>query len=852
MVKAARGRCIGSYQDVPFQFGWYSRQPGSRPDNGQIIVSNRDLKLAGFEFGPNFFVPVGDLALPQPMSIQQISELPPRNGRFRRAQSEAEGGEVGMEEDGGAEGKVLGPAGTLIFAHGGDQKGERISRTSITFEGIYVSPDGAEEVQRQISRDTDRQSSALGDAGEIRISLTDIRAFWHRRGVRMGGVYARFNVRLPSGELDVRTLHKGGDGGKAGEKFTLDEIFAFVCHHLPGSPPLVLTPRRAVTSRPENIIFDFESASDALDSLLERYGMDVCLTPANELWIFDRHEEFDIRNPRVRNETGIIELTDSAQKGAQITEGPYERTAYPYVPDRVRVVGAPVRENVEKTLVPACLDLQGRVRKLDDVLRELRIPKKYVLDGVLVERAKQFLTVGQFLVSDAIVRKTILILRECAFKWWAVQSALDGGGNIENTDLPMLNRTIWTLPAGVPGLDDFSTEFGLLDKSVVELGVKPSDAHILAEAPPKISASAFFSQFDTTDIGLLRRAVLRELGLLSDAKREVQALLGRIEEIVSAYLDVAVAEGVGRAKRFGVGVRYAKKLEDIIDETLSMPTGSSHVGIEAVKAMQSRRIQELKEQAIQRARDQFEAILSSLRAREEGTNEQLERMSLPQFGLRLRRSVWFNRGGVIPDGSYQILPRHGFVRFAYPLVETADAISTTLSSWPVLDQSFPIIEYAVEVRNNEPTDRFVVDVVTEDGKTARVEDESLEPKASFISAAYVMDPNMVLRVDRQGNKFNAAEVANHAIEVARPILTAARKEDSAEFIFGGLVNVFAGGPVSSVGWRLESNESAVPVFKTTVQVNSFGRGVAGRAADAKRARAEAPFGGENAFAWDAR
>jgi hypothetical protein len=824
-----------SYQGHLCSDGYMERKPGMAPDNGSVRIPTEIAKKLILRVQTSLFAPMGRLQSFQPMSIQDVDELP--------TTQDTGGGTLAGEAGEAKVGFDL--AGQLIFEAEAPPQGEGKAAKTV-LEGIYVHPNGIRSALEELDKQDDTK-------GEIQVMLTDIRIFWPRYGT----LYGDINITRPGGGFDQRSVRL--KGSRKSEPFNLEEIFRWAVHALPGAPELVSVPGDTRDEIPVDLMPRWERPAYFIQTLLDKYNMEIGLTTSNDVAIFRRGgRSFGGSPVHVPGQFPSGGLRISLPAG-MLSVGPMVSQRWNDVPPIVTVVGGPIHQNVRARLTPVSLDTDGELYSLFEVIDRWEeagrdraaLTRRGVAGGAAAARRLNLLELAlqqstndserayvdllrAFEPDTRILRRKIEIAQACWFKWFQLPSQVWlPPDKASNPALPMLDRAVRddekkrprravdAIAEAVISHDEVGNEVAQTGKHRVRLEPPRLVAHRLSQrkiSNPAVLIEIYEEAIQELEDFLVRLRNTRELDefqildSLEVRKAQYRSLKFNKEE----YGATLIAFDVGPGRPFRLAAPRAI-LPGVTEKVIDWEIMKLDQKAFAEELKEARRIASEQSEESQTA----EAALASYRA------ELRKVVNNEDATFRPNIEGWINEFGTVPDGKYSIHRELGLVVMADPAIITDRAYGRLSTTHNVQGVTYPEIIYGVEQQNGAPQDYVWANVVLQDGKAKVVSFMDEINHAPYV----VNDPNLVLYVDRNRRAFNTQEIVDRAEDIAEPILKQPSGERGFRYVYDGFHAIDAIAEVSSVTWRSDGDAPF-----TEILVNDFQFGPRGVSVAEKRKR----------------
>ncbi len=313
---------------------------------------------------------------------------------------------------------------------------------STTFRHVLVTTDAVKSV------------IPVDDASDlVRVSITDIRYLWSRRGV----VFDWVNVLPQAATLPARrtitTLADlpadvwiEGSLTNGAEPYTLRQVLEeIIIPRLPGQPPLRRLPLDLETAVPINHVWDGVPTKRALADLLEEFNLVLALNPDSSISLW-------------RPEEGPAQLQNGDPIPPNVVSHNLPLIAYHYKPAVVLVLGPARILGTRIDNLEAVGETFGTVVPLEDALRGIGLTMAQAMRFALAtpqERSTLF----------DVTPEAVKEFDRWAFKWYRLP-----GGELAHLDhLPMVDR---------PALD---TKGLLLPPRVFSESVTVADVAVLLD-----------------------------------------------------------------------------------------------------------------------------------------------------------------------------------------------------------------------------------------------------------------------------------------------------------------------------------------------------------------------------------
>lgn len=670
-------RCEVSYQGLPGKRLEFRRSPGLGSEFGSIdldFADLRQLKIAGRD------VPwraVNGIEINGQTDIRSWAKIKPGTTAAPPDLPAPPGGGLNM-------------FGTLTLRTIDHGTGAVVDEVS--YKEVYVAAAGLEEVTEDLAQIEDH------DKGTVRVPLTDVR-WWMQK---CGGLWSAINVRLKSGEWKRDTVQDGGT------PWSLSEVVRFLFSQLPGSPSVLSSSElfglsAAEAPPPSDIEGQGEPVIEHLQKLLDRYGLVAGLRP-DATWTVDRkgstkygYKEGPDAGGGTRDLSGLD--LHYEKKTSTVTDRP----------PAVCVTGGRRIRRISVPYVPVLEDVDGKVYRLEAVVRRWGYSMEKLNNNIFVEPDRQFRDIPPTISGSGGGRlhdKRVKLARR-AYRMYAPAFLFDGasdstevagGLSQDQVDacpfLPMKDAPWYISELGGQGLQipkDAPRSKGDREDFVlmppVARGCRIGGAWLLNFKEMENYFNAFIQSFATG-------VSLQEAGLSLIKLYEGKALESLVALSESADRTLSGA----KASRFGAGSMLidfdadTKKIAQDLGQTLKKAEWNDLLngGYNTIQTLKG-----------------YDQMAQDAAKRVEGQRDQLNRWRERFNGNKLAFKVW---GGVrvrsnigydlLESGSYSIDHQTGILQASEPLCQVNKAMFYDGDSATVVEDGKVFVTYAYELKDN--------------------------------------------------------------------------------------------------------------------------------------------------------
>lgn len=658
---------------------------------------------------------------------------------------------------------------------------------------MYLAASGIEEIEE------DLESAIKHEEGRLRVNLVDIRDFWGGHGTPLAG---RYNIVRENGGHDDSTVDPATK-----KPFTAFQVFNYIALCLPGSPAILNhadIKDELKYPAPVNLDMKFELPVEWFKKMLDAYDLECHLTHDSQLVLLKRGAAHLVRNFRSVPMGPRNPLPESILPENPVVE---KKTFFTLNrPEAATVAGDRRQRRYAATCVPAFIDEDGGVRKLDELPLLWGYSMEDALEQAMLRSEKAYDNVPGSDANQKFAR--VRIARKYFFKlfvpamFFAEPPTPPGLGAVDLTSgasvfwpdersanpfLPM--KDPWWLPNE---LDTLATVPGKSPSAPVN-----KDGKVLVETDIVVRANVI-DQRHVTDLdaikeiidGFIKRheAVAQEFGRRREINRKYAELLrtmnkpDEFKELGSfAEVGVVISKGKDLAiASFPVGI-----LNTVDDIKKRNAAKRLMLGVDVL--LTDFEIRELDAQELE-VQKEIQKLKSNRKALED---------DLEDYGFA---KLWLNAPwGVVDEGRFTVQKERGFILFneIVGIMEgpgTYDKELTKLQSAGHVQVTFNT-EVVLGTPEEFSTLTFMAPL-KEGGEVSLV--RISEP--TTLKPAIINEPDLVMYEDESGNVMNMKEVGEKAARLAKAVLDVPTQQIGYAYVYPAFHRVVTDDSVNQVSW----------------------------------------------------